>query len=652
MSRLIQTFRRLARPVRAFLRHRRGNVAMMFALSLVPLSMAAGAGLDYWRAVRVRQQMSEALDAAALAVGSSPGLSLANATALAQKYFAANYDVDASYGTPVVSIDATNGYNPKGSVTVTAADVMPTTVLAAAGAVFAQLFGGEPAWKTLNVSTSSTVVWGQTKIWVGLVLDNTGSMCEPDSNPCPNDASASIKINALKTASHNLLNTLQNASANPGDVLVSIVPFAKDVKVGTANVDATWIDWTDWATAPSSAPSSSVGPGSSCPWSGNATYNGCLDKPGGTLASDGITMTTVNTIPASGTYSGYICPASVRSSSSGQTGHYYDGCWTSVPTKSLNTAKTVSQPMKDKQTCTQAGSGAVNCTDQSGWPQTNGNPTTSTSTSTTNGYTGDSTSTATQNNQNSNNSDGSKSCKTSNRVQTCTWTRTVTYSNNTVTTTVTGAAPYTHAWKVNDHSTWRGCVMDRDQSDDADDTTPGTKFPAENSDSCPIAQVTPMSNPTPSSSSDVAAMFVNLNAQIDAMVANGGTNQTIGLAHGMQTLTAGDPYNAPTLPPNTTRYIILLSDGLNTMDRWYGNGSSQSNSVDDRMKAACANAKAQGFVIYAIFVDLNGTQGNSSVLQNNCASDQSKYFDLKTSSAIISTFDQIAQQITNVRVSQ
>ena len=60
----------------------------------------------------------------------------------------------------------------------------------------------------------------------------------------------------------------------------------------------------------------------------------------------------------------------------------------------------------------------------------------------------------------------------------------------------------------------------------------------------------------------------------------------------------------------------------------------------------CTNAKAAGVVIYTIFVDLNGTQGNSTVLQN-CATDSSKYFDLTTSSSIITTFNQIAQEITS-----
>ena len=59
---------------RSFLRSARGNVAMMFAIALMPLMIGAGAGLDFARGMMVRQQMSEALDAAALAVGSSTGL--------------------------------------------------------------------------------------------------------------------------------------------------------------------------------------------------------------------------------------------------------------------------------------------------------------------------------------------------------------------------------------------------------------------------------------------------------------------------------------------------------------------------------------------------------------------------------------------------
>ncbi len=363
-------------------------------------------------------------------------------------------------------------------------------------------------------------------------------------------------MSALITASHQLLDILKNAAVNPGDVRAAIVPFAKDVKVGTSYVNSSWIDWSDWASPPPySAPSSSVGPGSSCPFS-----DGCVSQPGSTQST--------NNVPSSGTYAGYICPNAVRSSSAGQTGHYYDGCYTSVANG------TSSQVVGTGRHASCSGYSSCSCT-------------------------------------------GS--------------------GNSTV---CTAQVPtYIHTWAVNSHSLWSGCLMDRDQSDDTTNATPGTKFPAENDQSCPTSSITTLSYD-----------WTALNNAVDAMSPNGGTNQTIGLAHGMQLLSTGDPYNAPTLPANTTRYIILLSDGLNTMDRWYGNGSSQSSSVDNRMAAACTYAKDQHYVIYTVFVDLNGTSGNSTVLQN-CASNSSKYFDLTTSGAIITAFNKIAQEITNLRVS-
>ena len=226
-----KTLKAIAAKARAFVRSKRGNVAMMFAIAMVPMVLAAGAGLDFARAMLVRQQMSGALDAAALAVGSTSGLTQTSAQALAQKYFDANYTVDkTAFGTPTVTIPA-SGYNSGGSVVLTATTPMPTILMKLAGIT------------TMPVSTSSTVVWGQTKLWVGLVLDNTGSMNQTDGT-------GTSKISALQTASHQLLTILQNAAANAGDVQVSIVPFSKLVNVGKGYVNASWIDWTDWQAAP------------------------------------------------------------------------------------------------------------------------------------------------------------------------------------------------------------------------------------------------------------------------------------------------------------------------------------------------------------------------------------------------------------------
>ncbi|MEO8301705.1 MAG: TadE/TadG family type IV pilus assembly protein, partial [Rhizomicrobium sp.] len=151
-----------AATVRAFLRSERGNIAIMFGIALIPLMIGAGAGLDFARAMMVRQQMAEALDAAALAIGSTPGLNSAGAQALAQKYFDINYTVDKTlYGTATVNPPV---YDAKGSVSLSATNSMPTVLMKLAGI------------NAVPISATSMVVWGQTKLWVSLVLDNSGSM--------------------------------------------------------------------------------------------------------------------------------------------------------------------------------------------------------------------------------------------------------------------------------------------------------------------------------------------------------------------------------------------------------------------------------------------------------------------------------------------
>ncbi len=83
-------------------------------------------------------------------------------------------------------------------------------------------------------------------------------------------------------------------------------------------------------------------------------------------------------------------------------------------------------------------------------------------------------------------------------------------------------------------------------------------------------------------------------------------------------LVGGGPYpTPPAMDPNYTyqKVIILLTDGLNTQDRWY---TSQS-SIDARQQLTCNNIKAAGITLYTIQVNTGGDP--TSTLLQNCASD-------------------------------
>jgi len=199
-------------------------------------------------------------------------------------------------------------------------------------------------------------------------------------------------------------------------------------------------------------------------------------------------------------------------------------------------------------------------------------------------------------------------------------------------------------WTPNNHNTWNGCVTDRDQDYDTTNTAPATAttatlFPAEQYSTCPQALIGLTDN------------WTTLSNEVDAMQPNGSTNQAIGLAWGWQSLTQA-PFTIPAFDPTYTykQIIILLTDGLNTQDRWYGDGYNTSTQVDARQQILCTNIKIAGVIVYTVQVNTGGDP--TSTLLQNCATDPSYFFLLTSASQIVTTFQSIGTALSNLRLSQ
>ncbi len=128
----------------------------------------------------------------------------------------------------------------------------------------------------------------------------------------------------------------------------------------------------------------------------------------------------------------------------------------------------------------------------------------------------------------------------------------------------------------------------------------------------------------------------------------GNTNQGIGLAWGWMTLTQSDPFNAPAKDANFVYKdaLVILSDGLNTQNRWY----SSASQIDARQKILCDNAKAAGITIYSVQVNTGGDP-TSSVLKY-CAQNTSSFYMITSASQTASVFNQIGTQLSKLRVSK
>jgi uncharacterized protein YegL len=203
-------------------------------------------------------------------------------------------------------------------------------------------------------------------------------------------------------------------------------------------------------------------------------------------------------------------------------------------------------------------------------------------------------------------------------------------------------------WVPKNHNTWTGCVTDRDQDYDTLNTTPtsansSTLFPAEQYSYCKSGSSSYL-QPVMAMSYDWSA----LKTLITNMKPTGNTNQGIGLAWGWMTLSTGDPMNTPAKDSNYVYKdaIVLLSDGLNTQNRWYSNASQ----IDARQKKLCDNAKAANITIYTVQVN-TGSDPTSTVLQY-CASSADKFYLVKSASQTVSVFKDIGNSLSKLRVAR
>lgn len=436
-----------------FARNERGNVAVMFVIMLPVLISAIGTAIDYSRAVSARSAMQAAVDATALMISKeASNLTAAQITTKAQAYFNALFNHPEIGGVTFTAAYTPNAGNGA-SVTVTAGGSMGTDFLKLAG------------FSSLGLNVASTTKWGNMRYRIALALDNTGSMDDAD------------KMNQLKLATNQLLTDFYNMAGTNDDIYISIVPFAKDVNVGTSNKNATWLRWTEW----------------------EETHGDC----------------------------------------SGNNGWWYN----------------------NKTDCQNAG----------------------------------------------------------------------------------------RTWTADNHNTWNGCVMDRDEDMDISvagmSNSPTTAMaPAEQYNACPTSIL---------GMTSVKQSKQTLVDKVTAMSPNGGTNQAIGLAWAHKTLLTSGPFTGPAKDNNYTYFdaIILLTDGLNTQSRMYGNGRDPSPEIDARQASMCTAVKGTGVKIFAVQVATDGDA--QSTMLKNCTSDPTNpnYFSYITNAAQMTVkFQNIFKELARLRV--
>ncbi len=213
-----------------------GNVFILFGACAIPLLLIMGGAIDISRYTRYKTDLSNAVDAAALALARQHQ----DYTELQATTFVANYVNSFQVGDSQFTVQdfsvtkLTNGFH------VTANGEMKTIFLPLAQ--FAKF--GQSISK-MDMSIVSEVVNSSNRVELAFVFDNTGSMTDyAGSNAC---GSGSDKMAGLKCAAKTLVASLtadMNSSAGNPMLKMALVPFEGAVNTGvSASSPPFWVDW-------------------------------------------------------------------------------------------------------------------------------------------------------------------------------------------------------------------------------------------------------------------------------------------------------------------------------------------------------------------------------------------------------------------------
>lgn len=187
-----------------------GAVAIIFALTVIPVFLIVGLALDGARGYSTKAKLGATLDAAALATAKTmrdKDLTDDEVIALAQKYVDAH---ESGYrqarGVNSVSVDINRSAN---------------TIKLDLKAFVDNNFAGIINIPQFEVSQTASAAFGVKEIELGMMLDVSGSMDDYG------------KINDLKTAVGTLLNVMLPDSGGNAKVKIGIAPFAASVNAGS-----------------------------------------------------------------------------------------------------------------------------------------------------------------------------------------------------------------------------------------------------------------------------------------------------------------------------------------------------------------------------------------------------------------------------------
>ncbi|GGZ43039.1 TadE/TadG family type IV pilus assembly protein [Asticcacaulis endophyticus] len=585
--------------------HQGGNVAVIFGLSAMTLVVAAGGGTDVVRQMDVRSRLQDAADAAVLRAVMSSKMTDEQREIAADQAFINNFGFDNAQR---YDAEGTVGTEVDGNTTHVTYDVEATVEN-----LFLQMIGMETTTVTVVAKAQSQM----RKSEIVLVLDSTGSMSKDG------------RMTNLKSSVKSVLDSLMEDGENVSGTKVAVVPFDTQVKIDKGS-GYSYINYGQGSVGQSCTGIS----GRTCDVVKDAFNKVCGNVADSSYSSckSGMTLwyrTYTDSSSPQRTY--YVA---IAKSKVGSTRYEY---------KREDYSTTSQKWVDGKESTSENGSS----TGTSGWQNVTTwvtqqfiNPSTATSYATS-GYTSFATS-----NIKYSFSYGAGAYGARTNIP-----RAKSQFTDSSTAKLKGYSIIDWPDIPDGSSNWPGCVIDREKDGDWDVSaeSPGSDvkslYPAWTcANGTKLLAVRALGE-------DIA----NIKTYVDKLQPSGATNVTIGVQWGAEMLSPSAPYTGgvPFGDETTQKYMILVTDGENTENRWWSVYTGSKYSADGtalinaRTEKACKAARDKGITVFVVRV----MEGDSSLLKK-CASKDEYYYDLSSASELNTALSSVFEAIKKTRLTQ
>jgi len=200
---IMDKIKKLRTDITSFIKNEAGAVAVMFGVALPVIVTAVGVSVDMAQVYLVRERLSRAIDAGALAAAAMASDDTQEMEDRVIDYIEANYPPnEIGFAYDIVVDPIGNELHVSGWA------ILDTSFMSVIG------------YDTVDVYAEAVVQREVRGLEVVMVLDNTGSM------------STNNNIGELKTASTNFVNILFDAAEESDHIRIGMVPYSSSVNVG------------------------------------------------------------------------------------------------------------------------------------------------------------------------------------------------------------------------------------------------------------------------------------------------------------------------------------------------------------------------------------------------------------------------------------